>query len=487
MATCAVAVIALMAPLAGCGATGDQAEAAGGKAGGSVPAEPVVLRMLNPAGEWESEDFVSEVEKVSNGQLRIDVVDHWHSPALAMEHDAIDAVRSGVAPLGLVAVRAWPDQGIRSFDALVAPLLVDRPALEAAVLHSDVAADMLTGLDGSGLTGIGILPGPMQHPVGVTRDLLDVADYQGASIAIPPGTVLARSLEALGATPTASFFSGAPMAAFDGFEQQLSSVGENEYDGVARSVTVNVTPRPRPLVLFVNNAAMAALSEQNREFLREAAQATIAVKTVTDHTHESEDNDILCRRGLIAFDQASPAQVDGLRHAYEPVYQWVREDTATSGFVDRIQKLSDSTPVDPAIDGPAECTAANTGAAAQQEVTPVDGTYTVNTTVDDLKAAGIPPEGWIPENWGDAVFVFNRGRFATTSHNEQACVWAYGQYILDGDTMIWDFEGGGGESPNDATNKPGEEFGFNWSLYRDVLTLTKKDGMTAPMPDGNHW
>jgi hypothetical protein len=53
--------------------------------------------------------------------------------------------------------------------------------------------------------------------------------------------------------------------------------------------------------------------------------------------------------------------------------------------------------------------------------------------------------------------------------------------------MIWDFEGGGGESPNDATNKPGEEFGFNWSLYRDVLTLTKKDGMTAPMPDGNHW
>ena len=48
-------------------------------------------------------------------------------------------------------------------------------------------------------------------------------------------------------------------------------------------------------------------------------------------------------------------------------------------------------------------------------MTPVDGTYTVNTTVDDLKAAGIPPGGWIPENWGDAVFVFDRGRFATTS------------------------------------------------------------------------
>ena len=92
-------------------------------------------------------------------------------------------------------------------------------------------------------------------------------------------------------------------------------------------------------MLFGNNAAMAALSEQNREFLREAAQATIDVKTVNDHTHESEDVGILCRRGLIAFDQASPAQVDGLRHAYEPVYQWLREDTATSGFVDRIQTV----------------------------------------------------------------------------------------------------------------------------------------------------
>ena len=30
--------------------------------------------------------------------------------------------------------------------------------------------------------------------------------------------------------------------------------------------------------------------------------------------------------------------------------------------------------------------------------------------------------GWIPENWGDAVFVFDRGRFATNLHNDQACV-----------------------------------------------------------------
>jgi hypothetical protein len=277
------------------------------------------------------------------------------------------------------------------------------------------------------------------------------------------------------------------MEAFDGFEQQLSSVAGNEYDGVAQSVTVNVTPRPRPLVLYGNAAAMAALSEQNRAFLREAAKATIDVKTVSDHTYESEDVGSLCRRDLIAFVTASPVQVDALRNAYQPVYKWLREDAANAGFLDRIQQLSATVPVDPSLDSPAQCTSATTDAASARTSTPVDGTYTVNTTLEDLKAAGLPPGAWIPENWGDAVFVFDRGRFATNSRNDQACVWAYGRYTVDGDTLTWDYEDGGGKAPNNAINKPGEEFGFNWSLYRDELTLTTKDGAISPLPDGAQW
>ena len=186
---CGITVAVLVAPLVGCGTTSNGSDASGDKAGGDLPAEPVVLQMLNPAGEWESQDLVSEVEKVSHGSLRVEAIDHWHEDApdsANREQASIDAVRAGQAPLGLAAVRAWHDQGIPSFDALVAPMLIDRPALQAAVLHSDVAADMLAGFDGSGLTGFGILPGPMQHPVGVNRDLLDVTDYQAASIAIPP-------------------------------------------------------------------------------------------------------------------------------------------------------------------------------------------------------------------------------------------------------------------------------------------------------------
>ena len=187
---CGVAVALLVAQLVGCGATGDGSEAVGDKAGGSNSSEPVVLRMLNPAAGQLSRNFVNEVAKQSNGRIRIDVTDLWHfgGPNSATRgHDLIGAVRAGEAPLGLAGASAFQDQGVRSFDALLAPLLVDRNELQTAVLHSDIASDMLSGTEGAGVTGIGILPGPISYPWGADRHLLDVSDYQGGGSSARPG------------------------------------------------------------------------------------------------------------------------------------------------------------------------------------------------------------------------------------------------------------------------------------------------------------
>ena len=487
----AVAAVALVVPLVGCGTTGNQA-AAGGKDGGSVPVEPVVLRMLNPVSEWESEDFVKAVDEVSNGALRIDVVDYWHADdadAATREQSLFRAVRNGEAPLGLNAARAWHDQGITTFDALIAPMLIDRPELQTAVLHSDIAADMLAGLDDPELTGLGILPGFMRHPAGITHPFVDVTDFQGAAFVTQPGAVGERSLEALGAIPSPSL-GELDTTTFDGSEEKLSTVSENK---AAHSITTNVTFWPRPMIVFGNSNALAGLSEQNRAFLAQAVEATITTKAASVNAFEQEGVGVLCRTGAVAFETASPAQIVELRNSMEPVYQWLRQDAAAAGFLDRIQQLADTTTVDPAYQAPIDCASAVQSQVATPTVTallpptPIDGTYTVSTTVDDLAAAGVPPGGRIAENWGDAVVVFDRGRFATTGHNDQACVWAYGRYGVDGDTLIWDFEGGGGKAPNNAANKPGEEFGFTWSLYRDVLTLTKKEGMISPLADGIRW
>src|SRR6478752_9856104 len=279
-----VVVVALAVPLVGCGAAGSNSAAAGDKAGGSDPVEPLVLHMLNPSGGQLSQDFVNEVDKESNGRVRIEVTELWHmdDPSLAVTRflDLIDAVRAGQAPLGLAGTSAFHDRGIRSFDALLAPLLVDRTELQTAVLHSDIATDMLRGLDGTGLTGIGILPGPLTHPWGADRHLLDVSDYQGGAFIGPPRPIIQRSIEALGGTyrsPTSEADQNS--APVDGFVvPALERVGN---PNGATSVTTNVTFGPFAPVVIGNADAMVALSEQDRSILREAAQATVDIGTAS--------------------------------------------------------------------------------------------------------------------------------------------------------------------------------------------------------------
>jgi hypothetical protein len=45
----------------------------------------------------------------------------------------------------------------------------------------------------------------------------------------------------------------------------------------------------------------------------------------------------------------------------------------------------------------------------------------------------------------------------------------------------WRFTDGGGEAPNNAENKPGEQFSFGISAYQDTLTLSSIQGVISPL------
>lgn len=87
---------------------------------------------------------------------------------------------------------------------------------------------------------------------------------------------------------------------------------------------------------------------------------------------------------------------------------------------------------------------------------------------------------YFDENWGHWVFVLSRGRFVITQENETSCTWGYGTYAVNGDRMSWTFLDGGGIAPNNATNRPGEYFVYDFSTYRDTLTLVPVAGETSP-------
>lgn len=462
---------------AGCSAALD-------KAGGEAPAgEPVVLTMLNPFDPLESMPFADAVDRLSRGALRIEM----RSPEddARADADVIRAVLDGQAALGLTPARAWHDVGVRSFDALIAPFVVDSLALQQRVLASDLVDDMLVGPDQVGLAGVGILPGPIRHPFGITTELLGPADYEGQRLAISDSAVAARTFRVLHATAEAAPFFGAPVDDFDGLELHLAAVAGNEYDKVAHAFSANVNLWPRPLVIFGNPNALAVLGDSQRQILRQAAREALLPTLELQRETETEELGNLCRRGTVTFLRASAAQLDELRGATRPVLTWLRKDADTDRTLDRIESMRPQV----AAAGAAEPAPSCDGITASGQPSPepasngavsLDGVYTMTSRYADAIAAGADPNDMALENYGDWVFVVDGDRFAYTQSNGPACSWGYGSWQVDGQTVRWLFTDGGSIRPNTPKNKPGESFAFGWSIYKDTLTLTALPGALSP-------
>jgi TRAP-type C4-dicarboxylate transport system substrate-binding protein len=458
--------------LAGCNSAVD-------RAGGGGDPEPTVLRMVNPLVGIEVQPFVDAVTRLSHGSLRIDLQNNWHLGEPGAESDLVGYVRRGRAPLGVTPVRAWHTAGINSFDALIAPFEVDSLALEKRVLQSSVVDDLLHGMDDPGLTGLGIVPGPLRRPVGVTHQLVTAGDYRGGAIGVSlEDEVANRTFGALGVTDVVPMARAAPIDAMDGLEQQLASVASNRYDVLATSATANVALWPRPLVVFGGAKAMAALTDDQLRVLRAAAKAAVEPSMSFDVADEAEGVAQLCRRGRLQLVTATPGDLAGLRRATAPVTTWLRQDTVTSAALDRISSLRATVTAEAAP----SCTGVTGGSVAHSAPFgprgPLDGSYVVDTNAE---AADDGSGEIAEENYGHWVYVVDRGRFAFSQENGPACTWGYGTWKVRGATVEWLVTDGGGEAPTGAENKPGERFVFGWSRFRDTLTLTAVPGEISPL------
>jgi TRAP-type transport system periplasmic protein len=461
-------VLAVLAVLAGCGSPGFN------KAGDSRPHHPVVLTLANVNGSTgELDGFTNNVWRLSRGTMRIDVKYRWRLGQVKPETGLIGDVRAGKADLGVVGSRAWDSVGVNGFRALGAPLLIDSYALQERVLRSPMIGQMLAGLRPLGLAGIGVLPGPLRKPLGITRPLLKPADYAGLKIGVQQSLVAGATMRALGATPV-WFPVTWPITGFDAAEEHISAIQGNQYDRVGKYLTANVNLWPRPLVVFANGKAWAALTPAQQGTLTRAVTGDVAAETTVVRGEERTDTATLCRRGRLRFLDATPADLAALRRAVQPVYAQLDRDPQTRRYIRQIEALRQAIPAEPAPG----CghTARLAGTAG-----PLDGVWQFTDTAAELLAAGGTSAGdVVPENYGAWTLVLDRGHFAFTQEDRLACTWGYGTFTVRGNKMEWLVANGGGIAPDNATNKPGEDYLFGWSLYRGVLTLSPVKGAISP-------
>jgi TRAP-type C4-dicarboxylate transport system substrate-binding protein len=455
--------------LAGC--AGSAADKAGGQAGHKV----VVLTLANPlGGSLEVDAFTREVNRLSGGGIRIDVKSGWRSGQVAFENGLIGDVRAGKTDLGVAGSRAWDSVGVTSLRALNAPLLIDSYALQDLVVRSPLIPQMLKGLAPLGLVGLGVLPGPLRHPFGVARPLLGPSDYSGLKLGVQQSRVGSETFRALGATPV-WFAAGAPIAGFGGVEQHISNIQGYQYDRVGRYLTANVVLWPRPLVVFASGSALAKLTLAQQRILREAVVDADPAETRFVVDNERDDTASLCRSHRLRFLTATGADLLALRRAVQPIYDQLERDRQTSRQIGQIESMRSA-----AARGPAPSCAPATPLAAKAG--PLDGVYRFTSTIADLRAAGAVPGDLVPENYGAWTIAVKAGRFAFAQDDPQACTWAYGTLKVNGNKVELSVTAGGGISPNGAISQPGELYTYQWSLYRDELTLRPVAGAVSPPP-----
>jgi TRAP-type transport system periplasmic protein len=459
-----------LAVLAGCTGSGSD------KAGGKRAPKPVVLTLaFTGNGSLDLDGFVTEVRRLSAGKIRIDVKSGWQSDQVKFENELIGDVRTGKVNLGVVGSRAWDSVGVISLRALTAPLLIDSYALQDRVVRSPISAQMLTGLRPLGLVGIGVLPGPLRKPLGVTRPLLRPADYARSRIGVQQSRVADATMRTLGATPV-WFGAQASIAGFDGIEQQISSIEGNRYFRVGKYLTANVNLWPRPLVLFANRKTFTALTPAQRRILRRAVVDSVATETKAVADEERDVTAAFCRSGRPRLLAASPAVLSTLRQAVQPVYDQLERDLQTRRYISQIEAMRDEVTPEPAP------SCAPLAAPIARKAGALDGVYQFTVTPGDLRDVGTPPGDIGPTNYGRITIVVDRGRFAQTQETKEACTWGYGTLTVRGDRFVQLFTDGGGISPDNALNKPGERISFGWSLYRDTVKLRPVKGAISPPP-----
>jgi TRAP-type C4-dicarboxylate transport system substrate-binding protein len=400
---CALAAAVALVALTGCSGARDR------------PPRVVRLASADPAGIEHYPAvafFVDRVAQLSHGRLRIAVDERW---APGRERPLLLDVARGGADLGWAHTSSFEELGVRSFDALDAPMLVDGYAIEHAVLRSSLATQMLAGTRSVGLDGLALLSGPRSHLVGVGQPMRRPEDLRHLAFGVhgvitgrtrlqqPTATLATRALRAFRVPMFHDFVDALyaePGSGAAAFEDDLDALFFDRYPGGCQSqgadcgaldpwVTANVRLWPRAAVLVANPSSLQALPANERAWIEKAASQAAEYSTTLGLREEQRLVPELCAAG-VRFAAASDRDLAGLRRALRTVYAELERSPRTRSAIQRIEQMRRTTARDAALVLPSGCGRPERPGRRPGGVrsTIPDGVYRARITDADLRREG---------------------------------------------------------------------------------------------------
>jgi TRAP-type C4-dicarboxylate transport system substrate-binding protein len=371
-------------------------------------ADTVVLRLAtidlvnNNGQSYGPEAFVENLEEVSGGRIKVEVTTKYGQSAPEAESDLVEAIASGEVDGGWPSTRAFANAGITGLEAVEAPMTLTSYAAEKALVSGPVADKLLAKLEGTGVLGLDLAVGPLRRPFAAEAPLLGPEDWAGATFRVYNSPVQADAVRLLGATPVnlgLGWIDEVRAGRLRGVEFDIAQYAEMGETTEAGYSTANVILWPKVFVLSVSQKRFDALSDEQQNWVREAADKAmqVSVDAIYDETTIAQE---LCEEGT-RFITASPDQIAALRSSLQPVLDGLAADPANGTLLAEIQAIAADHPEPDVPTVPEACqqgtaddqsaaSPASPAAGAPGQVSDLpDGEYRVEITTDDLAAAGL--------------------------------------------------------------------------------------------------
>jgi TRAP-type C4-dicarboxylate transport system substrate-binding protein len=446
-------VAVALAAATACGGSGAD-KAGGGKAGDTL----VLTLATRDADEWEAL-FAREVARLSGGTMRIEIHGDQHLGEADYERSIVEDVRAGRFDLGNTGARVWDTVGATSFQAMLAPFLVQSEEHELRVLEGPIGQRMLAGLERAGIVGVAVASGAIRRPLGLTRSLLRPEDFHAARIGIRPGGVAETTFEALGASVHA--YPPGDLSGLDGAELDPWVVDSWGIDRTVPTLTANVALWPLPSTIFADRDSFEALTRSQRGVLRRAGRAVLRPDYEQFQRDQNASLEALCARGGLQFAHASPDDLAALRSAVQPVYDMLERDPLTRELMGAIEEMRRHVP----REAPLSC-AGGDAADPGTDTSLLEDRWRSKPTAADLRVVGDSPVE-ARAGQGTWTVVFDDGRLSARQH--ETGIEYGGSYVVRGDVLSATFD----QCP---TPECGVILEMRWSVYRDRLTLSAIPG-----------
>ena len=449
-------IVMLALALAGCG---------GAARVGGAPNDAHVLTMLNPIGDrQEATVYAEEVARLSKGALRI-----RHRAVAAQGQRRLRGRGDRRRPARARRPRMGGQPRVEGQPARAQRAAADRQlrARAARGRGRDSSQRMLDELRPLGLVGIGVLPGPLRRPVGMRRGWSRPATSAGVAIGQQQSAWRTRRCARSAHGRSRSRSRGRARARRR--RDQHVGARSRTLRRPGRALSANVDLWPRPLVVFAN--ADSARRADGRRARRPASGRRVGGAAPGGAEPRERRRD----RG-----QPLPPRPHHVRHRERgrsavPARRRraglprPRADPATRAAIDAIAALKREVAAPP-----------DTLPACERSTAPEARPARRSTGRGGWTPGAAPPRRSTSTRTGVTGSSSSTAGASPSRRRTDVLHLGVRTYTVDGDRTTWRFTDGGGQAPNGAVNKPGEEFSYSLSVYRDTVTLGPVKGAISP-------